>query len=325
MSRMSNDQIASIVALYRDDATATLEQVAEASEITVATVRKHVEAAGIVIREDAGAGYLSPSDEELGIGIEEAAPINMAAITRTPEFRDAVAQAVAEALRQVSAKPAIPSAPEGANSSEWLAFMQQMERLTESVNIQKPGYQKPLTPDELESRRAGEAEFFRLLREVRLAIADHGKQKAVALGLIPEYIVGENGFYGSTASGETLFLGGQRIYLTAPPPEDFLPMNESAAGIMRAQMQWLGEPTPSIEELVAQAMMRARGSDSLHIIGNEEPVHRDDASLVDPSGDIIDIGPKRTLGTSVPELVVQQHGPLSPGAATAPKGPVFVN
>lgn len=311
MPAPSKEGIESIVSLYRDDDSATLASVAEAAGLRPETVRRYVEAAGVPVRDDAGA-----SDEDLGIGMD------MDSITQSAAFQDAVAEAVAKALAQRNIKPADTGQHEGPGSPEWLKFVEHMERLTESVNVQKPGYQKPLSPDELESRREGEKEFFALLRNVRLDIADHGKDKAVSLGLVPEYIVGEQGFYGSTASGEILFLPGQRIYLSAPPPEDFLPMNNSAAAIMRAQMQWLGEPTPAIEELVAQAMMRARGSESLSIVGDATPQHRDDATLID--AEAVNIGPKRTMGTSVPELTVTSHGPLSPGSTTGPKGPVFV-
>lgn len=313
MSALSKQRIDGIVAAYRDDESATLASVAEAEELNIATVRKHIESAGVPIRPD-----FSPSDDDLGIGA------SVEDVTNSAAFKDAVAEAVAQALAKVGVKSASPS-PDGPNSPDWQDFIKKMEALTDSVNVQKPGYQKPLTPAELSLREEGRREFFNLLRDTKNAVHEYGKQGAISRGLVPQYIVGEKGFYGNTASGETLFEPGLRIYLTVAPPEDFLPMNEAAAAIMRAQLQWLGEPTPEIGELVAQAMMRANGSDSTFIVGNEDPVHADDASLVDANAEVLDMRPKRTMGMSVPELRGMQNGPLSPGAMQAPAGPIFVN
>lgn len=320
MGALPQEKTDAIVAAYREDPSATLNSVAEANEVSWATAKKYIEAAGVPIR-----GESSPSDADLGIGSSEAAGTDIDAMLQNPLVQDAIARAVAAHLATAGVQPMALAPPPGQDGPAWSSFMEKMGQLTDSLQVQKPGYQKPLTPDELSARNAGWEEFFSLLRNVRIGIADHGKQKAATLGLIPHYVVGEGGYYGSTAQGETLFSPGTHLYLTTPPPEDFLPMNATAGAIMRAQMQGLGEPTPSIDELVAQAMMRARGSDGgLDIIGSDEPNHADDASIV-PGHDKMDVAPKRTFGTGVPELKVTDGAPLSPGATPPPRGPVYVN
>lgn len=319
MAALTQDKIDSIVKAYRDDPSATLNSVADAEEVSWATVKKYVEAAGVPIRGEGG-----QSDEDLGIETADQAP-DIQALLQTPEAQDAIARAVAAHLAAAGAQTApVPQTPATTGAPEWEQFMKQMEKFTESVNVQKPGYQKPLTASELQSREEGKDTFFALLRQVRLDIAEHGKQRAANMGLIPHYVVGEGGYYGSTAQGETLFGPGTHIYLTTPPPEDFLPINDTAAKIMRAQLQWLGEPTPPIEELVAQTMMRVRGGpDSIDVVGGDGPIHNDDASIV-PGHDMVQVGAKRTFGTGVPELKATDQ-PLSPGADARAKGPVFVN
>lgn len=320
MAALTQEKIDAIVAAYRDDPSATLNSVAEANEVSWATAKKYIEAAGVPIR-----GESSPSDEDLGI--EDVAPNatpDIQSLLQTPEAQDAIARAVASHLAAIGAQAVPAATPVAGGGAAWDDFMKQMERFTESINVQKPGYQKPLTPSELALRQEGQTEFFAALRKVRLDIAEHGKQRAASMGLIPHYIVGEGGYYGSTAQGETLFGPGTHLYLTTPPPEDFLPMNEAAGIVMRAQMQWLGEPTPPIEELVAQAMMRATGGgDMLEVVGDDAPIHNDDAALV-PGHDVTAVGPKRTFGTGVPELKAVD-GPLSPGSEGRPRGPVFTN
>ncbi len=301
MAFLNKEQIEQVVSSYRDDPTATMETVAEANNTTVATVRSYLDKARVAIREAA-----DESDEDLGIGVD------VESMVQSDVFQKAVADAVAAALSKIGMPQA--SAANGA-PPEWAQFMDKMERLTNSLDVQKPGYQKPLTPDELTLRAEGYAEFTRLLRNAKLATLEHSAQKAVSLGLVPEYVVGEQGYYGNTAQGETLFASGQRIYLTSAPPEDFLAMNDAAAAILQAQLQWLGEPTPSIEELVAQAMMRVRGADTTFIVGNDAASHSADAILID--AERVDVGARRTFGTSVaePKKVVAGNG--------APQGPVF--
>jgi hypothetical protein len=309
MAAHTKESIARAVDMYRDDPSATVETVAEAAGMSPEFVRKSIEQAGVPIRD-----YRGLTDEDLGIGMD------MDAITSSPAFQDAVAKAVAAAMANIVPQNAAPTS----STPEWQRFMDQMERMTDSLNVQKPGYQKPLSPEELGLRAEGEMEFWRLIRRVRLDIADHGKEAAVRMGLVPMYIIGENGFYGSTAQGETLFAPGLQIYLTVAPPEDFLPMNETAGAIMRAQMQWIGEPTPDIGELVAQAMIRAKGGDSTFIVGDASPSHSDDAMIVDASLAPVNMAPARTMGTNVPELK-PVNMPFAPGSSPVPTGPVFVN
>lgn len=315
MSALPKERIAGIVSAYRDNPSATLATIAAAEGLTEATVRKHIESAGVPIRPE-----FNPSDDDLGIGDP------VVDFTQTQGFKDAVEAAVAAAMAKMA--PAMhqnaPVAENGAANADWQKFMRQLETMTQSMQEQKPGYQKPLTASELSSRKQGEAEFFRLISAAKDAVREHGKNKAAALGLIPEYIVGEGLFYGNTNAGEHLFTAGQRLYLTVAPPEDFLPMNDAADAIMRAQLQWHGERTPEIGELVAQAMLRANGTDSIHVYGSEDPEHADEATLID-TAEVVDMRPTRTLGTSVSEVRGPLNGPLSPGATKAPAGPIFVS
>ncbi len=324
------DRIEKIVSMYRDETNTTLDAVASSNGVSVATVRKYVERAGVFVREDfvlpvkpAGdeSAPANASDEDLGIGEDVVAEVSN---PYGPEFHAAVAAAVAAEMAKVKAPAKASKAEDGPESLDWKRFMDKMGELTDSVNVQKPGYQKPLTAEELSSREQGQRKFFAFFPKIRMAIAEHGKEKAIALGLVPEYIVGEKGFYGSTASGEMQFMPGLRLRLTTPPPEDFLPMNDLAGAIMQAQMQWLGEPTPEIGELVAQAMMRAKGVDPTYVAGLDDPVHPDDATIVAGGEPLANIGPKRTMGTSVQELRAT-NTPFSPGSSPVPSGPIFVN
>ena len=135
------------------------------------------------------------------------------------------------------------------------------------------------------------------------------------MGLVPHYIVGKNGFYGSTAAGGVTFEEGQQIYLTTAPPEDFKAVNTAAAEIMNAQMQWLGGPTRPIAEIVSDAerMMRpnARAFDP--------PVKNADDAILIPDAPIVNLQPRHIAGT----IVANPLANASPASNMAAEGPFF--
>ena len=310
MPLLGKDKAAAIVAAYRDDESLSFADVAAQFSVAESSVHKALDDAGVVPRT------ADASDEDLGIGMD------IGELTSSQVFKDAVAEAVAQAMAAQGGKA--PRTNEPGGNVAWDGLMEKLERMVQGLDIQKPGYQKPLTPDERSSRDRGKDKFFALLRQVRRDVAEYGKAKAVSMGLVPSYIVGRNGFYGMTAAGEMLFRPGQQVYQMAPPPEDFLPMNECAGAIMVAQAQWLGEPTPDAGELIAQALVRAHGGDPAFLTAAEQVSHADDVELIPGADAEVDVGPRRMMGSSVAEEPRRAAGPR-PLAGAAPAGPTFID
>jgi hypothetical protein len=310
MPRLSNEDVAEMVALYKADPTATVESVGVAYGVSPETVRKHLAAAGVEERTIA-----PESDEELGIGEEElpaSAPLSVDDILSHPAFAAAVEAAVKARMAM-----AVLEAPTSSGLPK--EFMDRMEQLIHSVEVQKPGYQKPLTPEEIASREAGRQEFFRLLKDVRVAVAEHGRERARRLGLLPLYMTGPSGYFDCTSA--VWVQPGVEMWLMKAPPEEFLPLNDVAGAIMRAQMQWLGEPTPPIDELVAQAMIRAKGGADNAFSDLSQTQAEPDLEIVDKAAAPVSLGPSRVMGTVAPEV----RAKVIPGSGAAlPAGPVFV-
>ncbi len=307
----SKETADAIVASYRDDETETVETVAAAHDVSTAMVEMCLKRAKVPLRETG-----DETDDDLGIG----APLE--AITETQAFRDAVAEAVARALAEMGPRAA---KAKQADNPEWDEFMDRLgskfDQLIHATKVQQAGYQKPLTADEVTARAAGERQFRDRIKQVRRDIAEYGKPKALQMGLIPRYYVGEGGYYGMTVAGEKQFLPGEEIWLASAPPVDFLPLNDCAGAIMAAQMQWLGEAPPPIDELIAQAVAKAQAGPA-STTGVDIPVHEDDAALVDPGAAAVHVGPRRIMGTSVEErLTVTTNGPRP--LSSVPVGPSF--
>lgn len=309
MGRLSNETVAEMVGLYRDDPETTLGDVAGAYGVTAETVTKHLHAAGVPIRPEGG----NESDKGTAPRMDD--------ITKTPAFQEAVAKAVAQTLADLGA-PKAEAAP-----ADWAEFMQSMKQLAQSMDQQRPGYAKPLSPEELADREEGRIAFFRLLDQARDAVEEYGRKGARERGLVPEYTVGPNGFYMPTDDGEQLFSPGQPLFLTAAPPADFEPLNEAAGLIMAAQKQWLGEEVQDVGEMVAAAQMRALGHDP-------DKADRDTArrtrvvAEIDHDRETVRVGPRRIMGTTVEETGNDGHTQfrLTKGSPARPvSGPVFVN
>lgn len=252
------------------------------------------------------------SDETLGVGVPD-----IADITSSPAFRTAVADAVRAAMAE---RP-----PAGQSAADYADFMSNMRQLTEAFQVQSPGFNKPLPPEEVARRSAGRETFFRLIVEAAEAVENFGRQGAAKRDLVPEYLVGSGGILADTDQGEQMFSPGQRLFYTQAPPKDFLPLNMPAGEIMHAQFQWLGMPTPGAEALVNSAVITANGGDP-----NAEDQKRANrnsqfAEVVPDSG-IVSVGPRRILGATVEESSDNGRGrfAITKGQVGRPvTGPVF--
>ena len=309
LTTKDNEEIA---AFYTDGQE--IAELATAYATTNTAIRAALTKQGVKLR---GAALATPTDEELGIGVDDdplptGAPMTpeatLDAVMRSPAFEALLNKAVGARIAKMGVSAAA-QAPAGEQSVDFQAFMKSMERFVEAQEKQRPGYQKALSADELESRADG------LVEEMAL-IAD-----AKAKGVAPVYVVGPNGFYGPTASGPLLFQEGQEIRTWLMPCEDFLPVNDMAARIIQADRKRLGEPTPDIGELIAQTMMIAKGAEPT-LVTSETMQERGDVELVDPTVRH-NVRPKRIMGTHVPEI----HGTSMPsqnGVSAQPNGPFAV-
>lgn len=305
----NKEQSDAIVAAYRDDDVATVATVASEHEVSEATVLMCLKRAKMPLRD---------GDAELA-GIPPSAP---AVDTASPAFKEAVASTVAEVLANMGA-PQASAAP-----SDWAEFMQSMKQLAQSLNDQKPGYNKPLSPEEMAEREEGRKAFFRLIEAAKDAVEEMGPKGARERGLLPEYIVGPGGIYAMTESGEQLFSPGQRAFLTIPPPIDFEPLNEAAEAIMLAQKQWLGQERPDVGEMVAAAQIRAMGRDPAEASDRRTNRRSRDVFDLDADAPVVDVGPRRIMGAMVQDSGNDGHTQfrITKGLVGRPvTGPVFVD
>ena len=249
-------------------------------------------------------------DADLGIGEDEVASsptagLDMAALMADPAFAKLVADAVATKL-------AGSMAPTETKTSDAMfdAFLSRFDHMLDVTGEQKPGYVKPLTPEEVDARRAGQAEMKRLLR-----LAKERKTW-------PSYLLADeaNPFYGPSPAGPILYQAGQEINWRGPPAESFKPLNEEAVAIFAAYKRWVGEPV-SIEELTRQAVADARGVPYVPEY-MQDTSGGEDIQVVDAP--VRDVAPKRTMGTFTPE-VRGRIMPGQPGVVAQPAGPIFVD
>lgn len=243
----------------------------------------------------------SPTDEELGIGVEDAdAPADaIASMLANPALQSLIDAAVTARLAQMGA----PAGQTTVSNEAFAQLAATLGRMIEVNAIQQPGYIKPLSADEVDRRTAGLVEMQALL------------ERYEAEGTPPEYYVGEGGFFECTNALE--FKEGQPVAMYLPPPEDFKPINKPARKVMAAMMQWIGGPTPEIGEQLKQAQIAAKAPP---VLGAK--------NVAKPLVQVLDIPEKsekaadkrRQMGTLVPEVreisMAQRAG--------EPTGPTFV-
>ncbi len=259
-------------------------------------------------------------DAALGIGRDDedatvaAAPSDIASLLADPRFAAMIDTIVAQRVASMGAAPA----QQGGMSPEFVAFLNRMEAALGARDEQRQGYAKPLTPDEIKSRKEGNLEMLALIDEVKRD------------GVWPEYLIGDGGFHGPSPAGPILYPAGRTIHWRGPPAENFKPLNESAMKIYAAQKKWIGE-TVSVDQLLAQAVSLARGGEAIP----ETALVRtgaEDIRVVDTP--LRDMTPKRAMATDVVSpspgggaaSAKASHPALRPpgAAGQAPQGPTYV-
>lgn len=243
--------------------------------------------------------------DDAALGIDEpasAGELDMDALMAHPSFAALVDKAVSARMGQSAERS------EGGSDAAFKEFLSKFEHLTQVRDEQRPGYQKPLTAEEMDERRAGHADMIALLKRFK------------AENVWPFYLLSDesNPFYGPSAKGDILYEAGQEIYTRLPPSEGFVPQNDAAREVFSAYKRWIGEPV-SIEELTARAVSEARGEVPQMV--QREAIAEPEVRLAPTAKR--DVGAKRTLGTITPEMVGVTM-PRQPGVAAQPQGPVFV-
>ncbi len=300
--------IAEIVKLYNGGTGESVPALAEAYTAEPAAIRYQLKKAGVYKSSVADAE--TPSDEELGIQDEEGdtadASAVLADIMKNPALAALIDKAVNARLAQMSATPvqSMASAPTG----EGTAVVKAIERLLEIQANQMPGYIKPLSADEVESRATATIEMKALIERAR------------ARGDAPHYTTGPQGLFDSTSV--ILYEPGSEIRTYLQPVEDFIPMNESARQIHAAFIRSLGGLSPDIGARVAEAMLASKEREVPLVGAPAQGVQGSGVELVQ-AAKRHDVSPKRVAGTMVPETRGTSM-PVQPGVTQQPTGPVFV-
>ncbi len=284
---------------------AAIKAIAGDFDATESAIRYHLKAANLI---GESAGQPAPavaegpdSDAALGIGQDDDAPAAddpLAALMANPQFAALLDKAVSARLAQMGS-PAVPVAGGG----DFGAFLQKMERMIEAQTIQQPGYIKPLTPDQLMDRAQGEVEMRALIEKFR------------AKETPPLYLLGLQ-FY----AGDQLYEAGQEIRTFLPPAESFQPMNDPAVQVYTAFLRSIGGATPGIGDQLAAAMVAAKAQPLVTGMPGAAPAARGPVEVVQGRAPV-QVGPKRILGSMVPE---QHTTSVTPQPAGTPRGPAFV-
>lgn len=308
---LSETSVERIVTLYDGGKGESVPALAKRFGVSPAAIRYQLKQAGAwPTKGPDPVSEESPTDEELGIGVEDEAPEAdaLTAMLANPAFAALIDAAVTARMAQMGA----PAAP--ASSEAFQAFTQSIKHLIDTQAMQQPGYIKPLPSDEIDRRLAGKVEMDALLRRYEQA------------GTPPLWTVGEQGFFECTNALE--FVEGEQIRTYLPPVEDFIPGNDEARQVHTAMMQWIGGPTPGIGEQVEAAMIAAKQAPLVSNIMTTE-TRKSPVELITQRaapGVRADAPEKasakrRSAGTIVPERrdisMAERVG--------APAGPVFVS
>lgn len=297
---LSKSQVADIVA--KTSKGENIAALATEFDVSDATIRYHMKRAGVV-PEASGVTHDAehPSDEELGIGEEGDAPATdpLASLLNNPAIAALIDQAVAARLGAMGA----PVQGADGRAADLAAITKAFSHMIEVQAMQQPGYIKPLAAEVIERRTAGYVEMTSLLRG------------AEADGNVPEWIVGDSGFFECTNAIE--FAPGMTIRTFLPPVEDFVPNNRIAHEVHAAMLQWIGGHTPGIGEQV-EAAMRAANKSAPFVTGNLMRDKPQTVQLVETP--VVPQKRKRVAGTVVPE----RHDISLAERAAGPQGPVFI-
>ena len=239
-------------------------------------------------------------DAALGIGDDDGAE-DFSSVLSDPRFAKLLDAAVAQRMASLA-----PVASPGGSDAAFAAFLANIEKVIGARDEQRPGYFKPLTAEEMESRAHGKVEMEALIRRNK---ADN---------IWPCYLLSDT-FMGPSAAGPILYSAGQQINWRGAPAECMAPQNDAAAEVYVAYKKWIGEAV-SVKDLLAQAAAEARGGE---VISDMAIVRTgaEDIQVIDAP--IRDMTPKRILGTSGIETRGRAM-PGQPGIVAQPKGPVFV-
>ena len=299
-----------LVQLYARGRGEDIGALAVAFEVDEATVIGHLKKARVYVEP---AGQLS--DDDLGIGEDDDLPAAassgdpLAELLKRPELQALIEAAVAQRMANmgVSAEPAaVPQTPQEGLQ----AVVKSIERIVEAQAQQIPGYQRPLSAEELEARAAAYVEMKSLIA--------HSRQR----NEYPHYVIGPQGLFDSAECQR--YDEGQEIRTFIEPVEDFIPMNEPARQIHAAFIRHIGGPTPEIGAQIAAAMLAAKGKD-VPIVGESGRNLSGPKSIELIQSAQRPTNPrKRMLGTITPEAVPTNGLPSQPGITPAPAGPVFV-
>jgi hypothetical protein len=271
--------------------TDAISALATEHEVSDAAIRYHLKKRNLV-GENAKSAEATPSDEDLGIGQEDA---DYSKLLSDPKFLTALAEKLGVAQAAV---PAV-TAP-----SELREVADVMRRMIEVQAIQQPGYSKPISAGEMDRREEGRQKMFALL--------DRFKEQRSP----PHYVLGEN-----WPANDILYEAGQEVRTYLPPAEHFQPQNDEARQVMKAMYQWLGGPTPDIGETV-EAFERWRKGTEVPLVGSAEVLKPSDVEVVSTAKR--DVQPKRILGNIVPETRGTSM-PKQPGVVAPPTGPIYVD
>lgn len=297
---LSEKTVDLIVAAYDGGKGQIIAELGRTHKADPNVIRYHLKKRGVYVSPDRSSimdGPFEAASEETS-----AAGLDLTALMQSPEMQKAVANAVAERLMELGALQ--PAASVDTNGQSFSAFTETLKHLIEVQAMQQPGYQKPLSADEIDRRAAGRVEMLALLADCERT------------GDVPSWLVGESGFFECANAQE--FEPGTPIRTYLPPVEDFVPQNDAAQKVHAAMMQWIGGPTPEIGEqvrmahinsklppLVSGALQPARGAGLVEIIADAKPA---------PTRQ------RRSMGSIVPE---RREVSLAE-RADGPQGPVFV-
>lgn len=312
---LSEKDIAEIGRRYERGQGETIGALAQAFDVSTAAIRYQLKKEGHMAATEpqaAPAEDVAPdnpagpfeTDEDLGIGADEPTPaLDLNALLAHPDFAKVINAAVEARMgalgRQTSGLPSTDRAFD--------AFLDKLEHVIGVASEQKPGYIKPWTAEEVDARRRGHSDMLQLIVEFK------------ASKLKPLYLLKEP-FYGPSPSGPILYEAGREIITCLPPAENWEPQNEAAAKVYSAYRRWVGDPI-SVEDLLANAMMNARGGPRVAEVTDEPALAHSDVELVE--GAVREVGPTRTLGTVVPETRGKLM-PGQPGITGQPVGPFSV-
>lgn len=312
----SDKHIAEIVELYDKGHGDSIKDLAQTYALSVAAVTYHLKKAGVYAAvakpgktmSDAAAAQ---SDEDLGIGDDAPAigGVDITALMANPDFAKLIDAMVEQRMQAAGVAPASPKSDQ---EMSYAAFLDSFKHLIDVQSEQRPGYIKPLSADEIDSRARGQQEMFALLAKFR------------AEDVWPEYLLTDeaNPYYGPSPNGDVLYEAGQKIGSRRPPAEDWKPLNDAAIQVYAAYKRWVGDVIP-VEDLIAQAAAVARGDNAAIAAETPTRAHVDNPDVRLINEPKVDVAPKRTLGTLTPELRGKSM-PRQPGVMAQPVGPAFI-